>query len=110
MAYPKRSNIKDTAIFVWDDDAKKWTAWDGIVALQAGTITVDPVTPYSVVVDEANETTVYIGEAAPGTVTSAASWRIKRINSGTITAEILYADGDDSFNQIWDNRANISYS
>jgi hypothetical protein len=51
----------------------------------------------------------YVGEAAVGTVTSAALWRIKRVDntSGVI---ILWADGNASFDNIWNNYASLSYS
>lgn len=66
-------------------------------------------TPYAVRVDEASATVTYVGEADPGTATSAASWRLKKIDttSGTV---VTWADGDASFNNIWDNRASITYS
>lgn len=50
----------------------------------------------------------YIGEAAIGTATSAASWRIKKIDSSSGTV-ITYA-GTGVFDQIWDNRASLTYS
>lgn len=50
----------------------------------------------------------YVGEAAIGTATSSASWRVKRVDntSGTV---ITWA-GTGTFNQIWDNYASLSYS
>lgn len=61
-------------------------------------------------VDVASATVTYQGWASPGTATSAASWRIRKITvSGNITS-ILYADGDTLYNNIWDNRAALSYS
>mgnify|MGYP005815373479 CR=1 FL=1 len=111
MAKQTSKHVKDRAtIMVWDDTAKEYVSWDGEVSIASGVITVDPVTPYSVVVDEASATIIYIGEATPGTATSSATWRIKRVDSSSITAEILYADGDDSFDNVWDNRAALAYS
>ena len=51
----------------------------------------------------------YVGEASIGTATSAASWRIKKVDStsGTI---ITWADGNASFDNIWDNRTSLTYS
>lgn len=56
--------------------------------------------------------TIYQGWAEPGTATSAASWRIRKIvTSGSPDdTAITFADGDRSFNNIWDNRASLSYS
>lgn len=50
----------------------------------------------------------YIGEAAIGTATSAASWRIKKIDSTTGIA-VTWA-GSGVFDQVWDNHASLSYS
>lgn len=50
----------------------------------------------------------YMGEAAPGTATSAAAWRVSRLNQSTSTIE--YADGDGAFDNVWDDRASLSYS
>jgi len=53
----------------------------------------------------------YRGDALPGTATSAASWRVQRltIQSDTDT-EVVFADGDDDFDNIWDNRLSLGYS
>lgn len=50
----------------------------------------------------------YVGEAAIGTATSSASWRIKKVDS-TSGISITWA-GTGTFDQIWDNRASLSYS
>lgn len=57
-------------------------------------------------------TTLYQGWAEPGTATSSAGWRIRKVvSSGTPTdTSITWADGDRNFNNIWDNRAALSYS
>lgn len=66
---------------------------------------------YAVQVDDTG-TTLYQGWAVPGTATSSAAWRIRRVvSSGTPTdTSITFADGDDSFNNVWDNRTGLSYS
>jgi len=50
----------------------------------------------------------YIGEASVGTATSAASWRIKKVDS--TTGIIIQWAGTGVFDQVWDNRASLSYS
>lgn len=60
-------------------------------------------------------TLIYIGDAAAGTLSSAASWRVKRI---TITVDgggrddtvTEFADGDALFDNVYDDRASLSYS
>jgi len=54
---------------------------------------------------------IYIGEAAAGTATSSATWRIKKITwSGDDATDIQWADGVDTFTKEWDERAGYSYS
>jgi len=64
---------------------------------------------YTTRLDEASATITYVGVAAPGTATSAASWRIKRLDS-TAGLIVLYADADTNFDNIWDNRAALTYT
>lgn len=69
-----------------------------------------PPTRKSLKVDVASVTTTYIGEAAFNTATSSPTWRINRIETlGSVTT-ITWADGDDEFNNVWDDRASLSYS
>lgn len=67
---------------------------------------------YTVRLDDAGSGVTYVGEALPGTAASAASWRVKRITeSGTPTDTVVeYADGDADFDNIWNDRASLSYS
>lgn len=61
-------------------------------------------------IDSADANTTYIGKAVFGTATTSAKWQIKKISiSGNVTT-ISFANGDDDFNQIWDNRSSLSYS
>lgn len=72
------------------------------VATTTRTDTIDPT---------AFPEVTYRGDATPGTVTSAASWRVTRMtlqSDGDI--DILFADGNDSFDNIWDNRLSLTYS
>ena len=61
--------------------------------------------------DAVGTTQAYVGKAAPGTATSAALWQIKRLtytSAGDVTVEV--ADGDLDFDNVWDNRASLTYS
>ena len=55
-------------------------------------------------------TTTYIGEALPGTLTSAALWRIKKMVETGADLVITWADGNENFDNVWDDRAGLSYS
>lgn len=73
-------------------------------------ITQEKSDNFTKLIDEPSSTVCYIGRASIGTATSESLWQIKRISvSGNITS-VEWANGDDAFNQIWDNRASLSYS
>jgi hypothetical protein len=64
---------------------------------------------YTLLIDDVAPVT-YIGEALPGTATSEARWRIKKIDeTGTPDVTITYAGGG-VFSQVWDNRASLNYN
>ena len=53
----------------------------------------------------------YRGDATPGTLTSASAWRIQRMTvQSDGDTEVLFADGNDNYDNIWDNRLSLSYS
>lgn len=60
-------------------------------------------------VDEVSSTLMYIGEAAAGTLASASAWRIKKVDQ-TSGVVITWADGDANFNNVWTNRASLTYT
>ncbi len=65
---------------------------------------------YATIVDEASSTVTYIGKAAIASASSAAVWQVFKMTvSGTETI-ITWADGDSSFNNVWDDRASLVYS
>jgi hypothetical protein len=68
--------------------------------------------PVTILLDyDGGDAPVYVGEAAPGTATSAAGWKIKRLTySGANLTAVEWADGDVQADNIYDNRASISYS
>ena len=67
------------------------------------TVTEEPT--YSLNVDDTG-TYTYLGEASPGSLSSVGRWRISRVTNSS--GSIAYASGA-RFDQIWDNRASISY-
>lgn len=65
---------------------------------------------YAMRVDEASETVTYIGIGDPGTLDDSAGWAIKRIAvDGNIT-KTEWADGNGKDDNVWDDRATLSYS
>lgn len=82
----------------------------GLLSVLITTATGDEV-DYATRVDFDGETIIYRGEAVPGSAESSAVWRIRRITlnaEGDATTE--YAEGDAQFDNIWNDRASLSYS
>ena len=61
-------------------------------------------------VDDAGAGITYIGYATPGTQSSAPNWQIKKMTETGDDIAIEWADGDDNFDNIWNNRLSIVYS
>jgi hypothetical protein len=67
--------------------------------------------PYAKKVDFVSDTVMYKAEAPVGTSTSAASWRIQKIEFGIDgDVSITWADGNANFDNIWDNRSSYVFS
>ncbi len=53
----------------------------------------------------------YLGSAHPGSAESAAVWVIQRVSIyGNESTDTLFANGKATFDQVWDDRASLSYS
>lgn len=102
-------------------DTLTFTSVDGSLSIvgDASSDTIDfsvlsgggAVPDYIIQKDEASSTVVYFGYALPGTLTSVASWKIKRLTDlGGNDFKVEYADGNANFDNIWDNRVSLSYS
>lgn len=61
-------------------------------------------------VDTTDDSTIYTGWAVIGTATSEAKWKIKRtVIAGSLITD-TWADGDIEYDNVWDDRASLSYS
>lgn len=66
--------------------------------------------PLKTIIDEASATVTYIGEAVPSATVSQPLWRIKKIDSTTNPTTIYFADANDDFDNVWNDRATLTYS
>jgi hypothetical protein len=66
--------------------------------------------PQAIRIDDATSTVTYIGKAEIATAAGTAAWQIQRITTSGTESIIEWADGDSDFNNIWSNRASLSYS
>jgi len=57
--------------------------------------------------DKASSTITYVGVATRGTATSAAAWKIFKLDT-TSGLSKKWASG--AYDQVWDNRASLTYS
>lgn len=61
---------------------------------------------------DGNSLLVYFADALPGTVTSASTWRIRKLlydGNGNFT-RLLWPNGDTSNSFVWDDRGSYTYS
>jgi hypothetical protein len=58
------------------------------------------------------EDLLYRGEAVPGTVDADSLWRIRRITIAATDSDVAetWADGNDNFDKVWNNRLTYTYS
>lgn len=85
---------------------------DASVTVPPVTVTPAPAYALATRVDDVGGSpdVTYVGEADPGTLTSAASWRVKRLtDDGSEFTTVEWA-GTGTFNQVWDNRASLTYT
>lgn len=61
-------------------------------------------------VDVVSDSITYLGYADPGTSNADALWQIKRVTTTGDDLLIEYADGDANFDNVWNDRATLSYS
>jgi len=66
--------------------------------------------PMKVIIDEVDATTTYVGKSKPGIATSDPYWRLIKISkSGNVTT-IAFANGKDTFENLWTDRLSLTYS
>lgn len=64
----------------------------------------------SIRIDQVSSSVKYLGVAAIGQSDSAPVWSIKKLTTtGTVLA-IEWADGNDYYDNVWADRASLSYS
>jgi len=61
---------------------------------------------------DASNVIEYVGVAPAGTATNIAGWKIRKtvFSSAFVLTSVTQADGDALFDNVWDDRASLSYS
>lgn len=86
--------------YLWNPDT---------LAYEVATTESGPPEGVSLELDVASSTVTYVGEAAPGSSAAAAAWRIRKLTKTGGNLSIKWADGDALFDNVWDDRASLSY-
>lgn len=64
----------------------------------------------AVILDESTAGTTYVGKAPVASSTADNTWQIMRIVEASGVMTITWADGNTVFDNVWNNRASLSYS
>ncbi len=60
-------------------------------------------------IDDNANGNVYLGYAVPGSLSSDAVWKIQRISVSGVVTTLEWADGNTSFDNVWDDRTSLTY-
>ena len=64
---------------------------------------------YSVIVDAYSTSETFVGKSLPGAQKSDNVWQVFKVyTSGTVT-QVLFADGNKNYDNVWDNRLSLTY-
>ena len=103
QSFDESFRLKKVGMYGWDGTNMTQLKVDELGILDGGAYAMNLQT------DSGDANVQYLGKAAPGTATSAASWQIQKIDETTGTV-ITWADGNSSFDNVYDNRESLSYS
>lgn len=111
VEFKKRHEVEGNAILIFDANKRKFVSetLQSIIDRLELNIGAALEVQYDKLVDTDGAYT-YIGEAAPGTLKSDATWRIKRVYELGDDVEILWADNTADFIKTWNDRATYTYS
>jgi len=66
---------------------------------------------YTIACDYSGDNLIYFGRALPGSSKASSLWQVRKLTySGALLTDIQWADGDQLYDNVWDNRAGFSYS
>lgn len=67
-------------------------------------------TSYTKRFEEASAGVYYLGEAVLGSAEGSAVWRLQKITEVGSLLTIIWADGNSNFDNVWNDRATLTYS
>lgn len=66
-------------------------------------------TIYAIRVDDASTSVTYVGEASLGAPESSPIWRIKKLETIGSVFKITWADGNQAFDNVWNDRSSLTF-
>lgn len=75
-----------------------------------GSLVTGGSSTYTTRVDDAGSLITYVGKAEIASATSSAVWQIQKIDETGGDLVITWADGNASFDNVWDDRASLTYN
>lgn len=105
MARPHNTKDNENRKFVDSPTREDQSAIEVVV----GKIGINANQETITLIDTALSSIIYLGFAPPSSLPSEAVWRIQKIDLTTSEIKILFADSDQNFDNIWDNRASLVY-
>ena len=114
----KLSSVAGDSILVYDPTKKLFVVTPFLSILER--LRAELEVQYDKLIDETDATahphahhhvgSTFVGEAAPGSLRTAAVWRIKRIYElADNQIEIIYANGSADFDKVWDDRLTYTF-
>lgn len=106
MAAQKRKNIDGVGIYTYDETS------DSFVAASPNNpipVISSSSRVYTTRYDESTASISYLGKALIGSSESDGVWMIQEMTDTNGDITIKFADGDSNFDNIWDDRATLSY-
>lgn len=64
---------------------------------------------YDLKIDETDGSVFYAGQALPASPAASAVWQIQRITLGVDSIDVVFADGDINFDNVWNDRLSLFY-
>ena len=101
-------NIEDVYNVVVDNDKVTVQVADVILKETVEYVTEEDEV-YDIEVDTSVPNVTYVGQAMPGTPSSVASWRIKKITETSTGSSVDWANGSAEFIHIWDDHLSLPY-
>lgn len=114
------TNITDgIIIYQFNSPTKGGTLAGNVLTLEYDTTAMDDADTLMILYDNPGDgelttrvdevtTYTYIGYSNPGASEASAVWRIKRMTNAT--GSVVFADGNTRFDNVWADRASLTYS